>query len=63
MDVTGNGREFMEQHPNTALEHDYVKYPGKMDHTTCVAFKIGRYNPNEKENDLTESLNKDIWPF
>jgi len=63
METTGAGRQFMEQHLNTALEHDYVKYPGKMDHTTCVAFKIGRYDPNEKEQNLTESLDPEIWPF
>jgi len=63
METTGAGRQFMEQHPNTALEHDYVKYPGKMDHTTCVSFKIGMYDPNEKEQNLTESLDPEIWPF
>jgi len=62
IETTGAGRQFMEQNPRTALEHDYVKYPGKMDHTTCIAFKVGRYNPNEKENS-TESLNSEIWPF
>jgi len=63
LDTTEDGRQFMEQHPNTALEHDYVKYPGKMDHTTCVAFKIGRYNPLDKEDNHQESLHPEIWPF
>jgi len=53
----------MEQNPNLPLINDYVKYPGKMDHTTCIAFKVGDYDPNENTDDVTESLNTDIWPY
>jgi len=63
MEATSAGRQYMEQNPNTALEHDYVKYPGKMDHTSCVALKIGCFNPNVKEENFAESLNTDIWPY
>eukprot|EP01120_Amphizonella_sp_Union-15-10_P009396 TRINITY_DN3542_c0_g1_i2.p1 TRINITY_DN3542_c0_g1~~TRINITY_DN3542_c0_g1_i2.p1 ORF type:complete len:403 (+),score=81.80 TRINITY_DN3542_c0_g1_i2:97-1305(+) len=62
MTTTSSGREFMEQNPNCALEHDYHKYPGKMDHTTCVGFRVGLNDP-EKEKNRMESLNPDIWPF
>lgn len=39
--LTKPSRDFMEQNPTIPLPKDYNKYPGKMDHTTCVAFKIG----------------------
>jgi len=63
LDTTQDGRQFMEQHPTTALEHDYVKYPGKMDHSSCIAFKIGRYDPNLKEENIQESLHPEIFPL
>eukprot|EP01129_Flabellula_baltica_P017425 TRINITY_DN9655_c0_g1_i1.p1 TRINITY_DN9655_c0_g1~~TRINITY_DN9655_c0_g1_i1.p1 ORF type:complete len:409 (-),score=83.19 TRINITY_DN9655_c0_g1_i1:20-1246(-) len=63
IDMTAAGRQFMEQNPNSTLPSDYQLYPGKMDHTTCVAFKVGSYDPSETEEDTTESLNTDIWPY
>jgi len=63
MQTTAKGREFMEQNPNSALEHDYTKYPGKMDHTTCVGFRVGFNNDSEKDKNRTESLNPSVWPF
>jgi len=35
------GREFMEKNPNTRLPPNYKLYPGKMDHTTVVCFRVG----------------------
>jgi len=68
MDLTAASREYMEQNPFLALAHDYDKYPGKMDHTTCVALKVGMFNKEkeklmEKELDLHETLDPNIWPF
>jgi len=34
--LTSRSRKFMEDHPDERLETDYVKYPGKMDHATCL---------------------------
>ena len=31
----------METQPGKRLPKDYALYPGKMDHTTCVIFKVG----------------------
>ncbi|EGC30847.1 hypothetical protein DICPUDRAFT_157374 [Dictyostelium purpureum] len=39
--VTHNAREFMQSYPNKKQPNDYREFPGKMDHTTCVAFKVG----------------------
>lgn len=36
-----DSRKFMEQNPNAALPSDYSKYPGKMDHATCVCIRVG----------------------
>jgi len=68
MDLTAVSREYMEQNPFLALAHDYTKYPGKMDHTTCVAISVGIFNKEkekvkEKELDLHETLDANIWPF
>ncbi|EGG23063.1 hypothetical protein DFA_05193 [Cavenderia fasciculata] len=40
--VTHRARDFMEKFPNKKQPNDYREYPGKMDHTTCVTFQIGR---------------------
>jgi len=40
--VTSKSREFMEKNPNKKQPTDYVGFPGKMDHTTCISFVIGR---------------------
>jgi len=34
--VTKTSRDFMETNPRDKLPKDYKRYPGKMDHTTCV---------------------------
>lgn len=57
--VTSKSREFMEKHPNKRQPVDYVGFPGKMDHTTCVSFVIGKppvhSNNNETPNNNTNS--------
>jgi len=30
----------MEKNPNTPQPSDYEKFPGKMDHTTCISFNV-----------------------
>jgi len=42
--TTKDSRDFMEQNPGTKQPEDYRKYPGKMDHTTCVSYRIGSFN-------------------
>ncbi|KAH3762246.1 cyclophilin B [Pelomyxa schiedti] len=34
-------RDFMEANPGQKQPSDYKKYPGKMDHTTAVAYRVG----------------------
>jgi len=66
MDLTASSREYMEQNPFVALSHDYNKYPGKMDHATCIAFRVGIFdNEKEKEKDkeYRETYDPKIWPF
>jgi len=38
--VTSKGREFMENNPSKKQPTDIIAFPGKMDHTTCVAFAV-----------------------
>ena len=33
-------REFIENNPSQKVPIDYINYPGKLDHTTCVTFQI-----------------------
>jgi len=40
--VTEKAREFMENHPNQRQQEDYEHFPGKMDHATVLALRIGR---------------------
>ena len=59
--VTKSSREWMQTNVSQALPQDYGKYPGKMDHTTCVVFKVGLVNtlpniPIEKYVPLSVSL-------
>lgn len=37
---TTASRVFMETNPSLELPEDYARFPGKMDHTTCVCLKI-----------------------
>jgi len=46
LNVTGRGREWMEQNPREKLPNDYVVYPGKMDHATAVVLRVTKF---EKE--------------
>lgn len=52
--VTGKGREWMEQNPKEKLPMDYNSFPGKMDHATCVVFKVGDF-----EQELLKLAEKD----
>jgi len=40
--TTECGRLWMEENPGKRVPPDYSKYPGKMDHSTCLIFRIGR---------------------
>jgi hypothetical protein len=39
-ETTQTSRDFMEQHPTLELPDDYKRYPGKLDHVTCVCFRV-----------------------
>lgn len=43
LDLTHSSREFLEnpKNRNSKLPKNFQQYPGKMDHTTCLVFKIG----------------------
>ncbi|EFA76545.1 hypothetical protein PPL_10313 [Heterostelium album PN500] len=40
VETTRSSREFMVNSPNKPLPDDLKLYPGKMDHSTCVAFRV-----------------------
>ncbi|KAL6075938.1 TipA [Balamuthia mandrillaris] len=40
-EITRNSREFIETQPDGRLPMDYVRYPGKMDHSSCLVVKAG----------------------
>eukprot|EP00007_Cunea_sp_BSH-02190019_P007530 CAMPEP_0174232938 /NCGR_PEP_ID=MMETSP0417-20130205/3100_1 /TAXON_ID=242541 /ORGANISM="Mayorella sp, Strain BSH-02190019" /LENGTH=660 /DNA_ID=CAMNT_0015311073 /DNA_START=37 /DNA_END=2019 /DNA_ORIENTATION=- len=41
LNTTSRSRKFMEKYPDRKLPDDYNAYPGKMDHTTCLCFRVG----------------------
>lgn len=41
VEVTRRSREYMEEDPSRKQPMDYIAFPGKMDHTTCVTYIIG----------------------
>src|SRR3990167_2760782 len=40
-EITKSSREFMQTNPGKRLPRDYDLYPGKMDHTTSILFRVG----------------------
>jgi len=60
--ITATSRQWMEQNPSGILESNYVKYPGKLDHCTCVCFQVGTYIPG-KDEVAVSTLNQARWPF
>lgn len=42
-------RSFMETNPSKKVPPDYRSYPGKLDHTTCLAFNVGS-TPRDTNN-------------
>lgn len=38
--VTSNTRNFLEKYPNQNEPQDYVNYPGKVDHSTCICIRV-----------------------
>ncbi|KAF2078050.1 hypothetical protein CYY_000688 [Polysphondylium violaceum] len=42
VDTTKSSRDFMVNFPNKPLPDNLKEYKGKMDHVTCVAFKVGK---------------------
>lgn len=39
--TTKSSREFLETNPGRRIPSDRKKFPGKMDHTTCISTKVG----------------------
>ena len=65
LNVTSLSRQFMEQNPKSPLAHDYIGFPGKMDHATCITVTVGNFDPKIEET-ITNTLkppNPNIWPF
>jgi len=56
LEVTRKAREFMESNPNKKQPTDYIEYPGKMDHTTCVTFVVGHKGHNPGPSAVSSSV-------
>jgi len=55
MEVTRKAREFMEKNPHKKQPTDYVEFPGKMDHTTCISFVIGNKSGSSASSSSSSS--------
>jgi len=55
--VTSKSREFMESHPNSNEPSGFLDWPGKMDHTTCLAILVqalgNKKSPHNKPENQT----------
>jgi Protein phosphatase 2C len=47
--ITARSREIMEKHPSLKQPRDYRVFPGKMDHTTAMCFRVGPGQPKLEE--------------
>lgn len=47
--ITESSRQWMQQNPASKLPSDYVTYPGKMDHTTAITFRVTVVPPFAKQ--------------
>lgn len=45
LEATRKSREYMEEDTSRKQPMDYIAFPGKMDHTTCVTFLVGHNGP------------------
>jgi len=48
LNTTQNSRNWLEA-SDQRLPNDYTRFPGKMDHTTCVCFRVGDSNIEKAE--------------
>jgi hypothetical protein len=47
-ETTKASRQYMEQNPSHVHPPDYVTYPGKMDHTTCIIYTVPGTSPSDR---------------
>jgi len=62
MEVTRKAREFMEKNPHKKQPTDYVEFPGKMDHTTCISFVVGNMGRRNGEGSSKASSSSSSQP-
>lgn len=57
-EITDKSREWMEQNPEGSLTTaSYKEFPGKMDHCSCIAIRIGKpISGDHKVNSLKPSI-------
>jgi len=39
--TTASSRKWMYEHPKQKLPTDFVRFPGKLDHCSCISFRVG----------------------
>lgn len=60
-EVTEKSRDWMEQNPDGVLAaQSYAEFPGKMDHCSCVAIRVGKPNSGDHK---AQSLRPAIFPY
>lgn len=60
-EVTEKSRDWMEQNPDGVLAaQSYSEFPGKMDHCSCVAIRVGKPHSGDYK---AQSLRPAIFPY
>ena len=61
METTRSSRRFMQLNPAERLPSDYSLFPGKMDHTTCLAATVGNVTKVSSENNIDSLSVTKFW--
>ena len=54
--VTQSSRNWMRENPKLKLPENYVEYPGKLDHTSALCFRIGAANDYYAHHQVLSNL-------
>jgi len=53
LNLTETSRNYMESNPGSPQPSDYKKFPGKVDHTTCIVIRVCNINLRQLTSDLS----------
>lgn len=58
LNVTEHSRQWMQSHPGEKQPEAGREFPGKMDHTTCIAYRVNKVGEEELERNKVTPSNR-----